>query len=453
MTEFQPKPATLPERLSRQVDASSLAMFRVLFGVLMAGSLIRFMASDWINELYVRPTFFFKYSYFEWVQVWGPTGLHLHFTVLIIAAVCIAIGLFYRVALMIFLVGFTWIQLMDQTNYLNHYYLVILIATILLFVPANCALSVDARRNPHTARDTVPVWTVYLLRFQVALVYVFAAVAKLGTDWLIHAQPLSIWLSARSDMPLLGPLLGEPWMAYAMSWGGLVYDGTIVGFLLWSRSRPYAYAAVIGFHAMTWALFDIGIFPFIMAVFTTIFFAPDWPRRFIGPAQQVERPTRTTIRGWQVGLLTLWCAFHVTFPLRHLSYSGDVLWNEQGMRYAWKVMVREKMGSITYRVERLRDGREWQVSPSDYLEPRQLSEMSSQPDMIVQLAHHIRQDFITRGRGEVAVRVDALISLNGRPAHRMIDPKVDLTRLAQDLSTYILASPEHAPLDPWAKDG
>ncbi len=453
MTEVAPSAPSIRERLNREVDVASLAVFRILFGTLMTFGLGRFLISGWVEELFVRPSFFFKYKGFEWVEVWGPTGLYVHFSIIIIAAICVALGLFYRFSLVIFLIGFTWIQLMDQTNYLNHYYLVVLVSALLLFLPANAALSIDAHRDPNIARDTVPAWTVYLLRYQVAMVYIFAAVAKVGTDWLFHAQPLSIWLSARSDLPLIGPWLAEPWMAFAMSWGGLLYDGAIVGFLLWRRSRPYAYIAVIAFHMMTWALFDIGMFPFIMAVFTTIFFAPDWPRRFIEFKSVDREITSRPLGGWRLGVVMIWCSFHLIFPLRHLAHSGDVLWNEIGMRYAWKVMVREKMGSITYRVERLSDGREWQVNPGDYLEPRQLSEMSSQPDMIAQLAHHIRADFVQRGRGEVAVRVDALVSLNGRPAHRMIDPQADLTRLSKCLDAYILPEPNQPPLDPWSKDG
>ena len=137
--------------------------------------------------------------------------------------------------------------------------------------------------------------------------------------------------------------------------------------------------------------------------------------------------------------------------MRHYAMAGDVLWNEQGMRYSWKVMVREKMGSLTYRVERLKDGRVWDVNPSRYLQPRQLSEMSSQPDMIVQLAHYIRYDFYTKGRGDVAVRADALVSLNGRPASRLIDPNVDLTRI-HDLQSIILDGPKGEALDPCKDD-
>ena len=95
------------------------------------------------------------------------------------------------------------------------------------------------------------------------------------------------------------------------------------------------------------------------------------------------------------------------------------------MRFSWRVMLREKAGSLAYRVA-LADGRTVVVSPHDYLTELQYREMVGQPDLILQLAHHIRDDFNARGQGPVAVRADARVSLNGRAAAPLIDPEADL---------------------------
>ena len=237
-----------------------------------------------------------------------------------------------------------------------------------------------------------------------------------------------------------------------MSWAGLIYDLTIVGFLLWKRTRVLAYLGVLVFHGLTWLLFDIGMFPIIMVTATTIFFAPGWPRRirWVPECSVTDSEVFPLNRAW-MAIAVVWCLFHIAFPARHYLHDGNVLWNEQGMRYAWKVMVREKMGSITYRVVRRSDGRRWEVNPLRYLEPRQLSEMSGQPDMIVQLAHYIQQDFERLGKGDVAVKVDALVSLNGRPAAPLIDPDVDLVTEGWRIEDYILPLPDVPPLDPRRK--
>ena len=46
------------------------------------------------------------------------------------------------------------------------------------------------------------------------------------------------------SLPCVGSPLREEWVAYAMSWGGAVFDLTILGWLLWRNSRPWAYGAL-----------------------------------------------------------------------------------------------------------------------------------------------------------------------------------------------------------------
>ncbi len=413
-------------RLSREVDATGLAAFRVLFSAVLLIGVVRTMASGWVEELLIRPTFFFKYPGFEWVPVPDAAVLYALLAGLTLLALCMLLGFFARTASALFCVGFAFVQLMDATNYLNHYYLVVLLTGLMACLPISATLSVDAWRNPAVRRETVPAWTIYLLRFQVGLVYVFAAFAKFTPDWLLHAQPLGIWLAARSDTPLLGPLFAHPLAPWVMSWGGFLYDLTIVLWLSLPRTRTAAYLLVLVFHGLTAVLFDIGMFPLIMVSATTLFFAPDWPRRLLRRTP-VLMPAPRPVARWLLVALTAWCTFHVVMPLRHYAEPGDVLWNDLGMRWSWKVMVREKSGSVTFRVRWPDTGREVEVNPKRYLEWRQLSEMSARPALVVQMAHHVAADLTRRGvRPEV--RADALASLNGAGPSYLLDPTVDLTR-------------------------
>jgi hypothetical protein len=234
-----------------------------------------------------------------------------------------------------------------------------------------------------------------------------------------------------------------------MSWAGFLYDLSIPAWLLWRRSRPFAYLVVLVFHGFTFVLFDIGMFPFIMTACTTIFFAPSWPRRFLSrvPVPTVTASSPRVLRPALGILLAAYVLFQAGFPARHWLYPGDVLWSEEGMRFAWKVMVREKNGAITYHVTQKDTGRRWQIDPMDYLEWRQYSDMSGQPDLIVQLAKHIAWDMAQKGFGEVEVRAEAWVSLNGRAPQLLIDPKVDLNRVHAGLWPvhFITAAPTEAP--------
>ena len=207
--------------------------------------------------------------------------MQAHFILLALLAVGIALGLFYRVCAALFFLGFTYVELIDQTNYLNHYYLISLLSGLLIFLPANRAGSLDAWRKPQLRADAVPAWTLNLLRFQIGLVYIFAGLAKISADWLLRAEPLRIWLAARSAIPLIGPLLSQLWTAYVASWFGAVFDLTVVFCLLCGRTRRMAYALVVVFHVATWVLFNIGMFPWVMLVAATVFFPADWPRHWL----------------------------------------------------------------------------------------------------------------------------------------------------------------------------
>ncbi|MDF2697959.1 MAG: Vitamin K-dependent gamma-carboxylase, partial [Labilithrix sp.] len=47
----------------------------------------------------------------------------------------------------------------------------------------------------------MPAWVLWLVRFQIGLVYFYGGVGKLETDWLFRAMPLRIWLAANGDFP------------------------------------------------------------------------------------------------------------------------------------------------------------------------------------------------------------------------------------------------------------
>jgi vitamin K-dependent gamma-carboxylase len=437
--------------LAQPVDGAWLAAFRVLYGLTMCASMLRFIAYGWIDGFFVRPRFHFTYWVFSWVEpVPGPL-MHALFWLLALAALCIALGLYFRAATWVFVLGFSYLQLIDVTTYLNHYYLASLLGGLLALSPAQRLASLDVWRRPSTRCEQVPRLWLWLLRFQVGVVYTYAGLAKANHDWLIDAQPLRVWLAARTDLPLIGRLFTLDWAPLAFSWAGFLFDSTVVWFLLWRRSRPFAYAAVVVFHVLTRVLFPIGMFPVIMTLSALVFFSPSWPRRLLrwhaqAPGAAPVREQRAA-SGVMLAALLVYCLVQVVWPLRCFAYGGDVRWHEQGMRFSWRVMVREKNGSVTFHVRQRRTGRVWQVSPHRYLTRLQEREMASQPDLILQFAHFLRDDFERRGLGPVAVTVDAQASLNGRRMQRLIDPAADLAALEDGLwpARYILPAPTERP--------
>ncbi|MDB4947018.1 MAG: Vitamin K-dependent gamma-carboxylase [Labilithrix sp.] len=432
------------------VDIASVAAFRIGFGLLMFAAGVRFMAHGWVHDEYEVPTHFFHYWGFAWVRPWPAPGMYVHYALMTAAAGLVVVGLWYRASIIAFGLLFTYAHLVDKTNYLNHYYLVSSLSLLMAFLPLDRAASVRVWRRPDEAWSTAPGWVLLLLRAQVGCVYVFAGIAKLESDWLVHAQPLTIWLSANSDFPGIGRLFAQKWTAYAFSWAGAFFDLTVVGWLSWRRSRVLAYVALAGFHLVTGKLFQLGLFPWIMSAVATVFFDPSWPRRALERIR-VLAPLRggaalPELPRWGRLLASVFLAWHVVVPLRHWLYPGNQLWTEQGFRFAWNVMLIEKSGDLELSVVERATGRRSLVELRHYLTPYQIKMASTQPDMILELCHLVADDHARRGV-PVAVYADAHVALNGRRSAPMIDPSVDLSQVAEGLGhkPWILPMPHEPP--------
>jgi len=422
----------------------------------MAISMQRLLAYNWVETLIVGtgPRFRFHYFGFGWVEPLSLGQMNALVWILMGLALAIACGFAFRITAPLFALGLTYIQLIDVSTYLNHYYLAGLLAWLFAVSPANRLWSIDNRlfkfkNNP--ASEISAAW-LYLFRVQIGVVYLGAAIAKVTPDWLLHGQPLAIWIGARTHLPVLGRLFTLPYVPLFLSWSGFLFDATIVFWLSMKKTRRYAYLVVIVFHVFTRVLFDIGMFPFIMTVSALVFFEPSWPRfgRTVPTPTNTKAPSKWARYALAAG--ALYCLAQVLVPLRGFAYGGaNVNWHEQGMRFSWRVMVRAKGGSTTFLVrapEHRDPNRIYHVSPRDYLTPYQENEMSGQPDLIVQLAHEVARDFENRGYGrDIEVRVESSVSLNGRRGAPMIDPSVNLAKVEDGLgrARYILPAPTDPP--------
>jgi vitamin K-dependent gamma-carboxylase len=420
-------------RLSAATPIASLAAFRALFGLVMSGAAVRFLAKGWVRELLVAPGFHFRYEAFDFVKPLPGLAMSALYVFLALAALGVASGYRYRACAVAVFLGFTYVELIDKAIYLNHYYLVSLLAGFLMLVPAGRAYSLDSLRNPGQAVNEVPRWVLSALRLQVGVVYLFAGVAKLNADWLFEAQPLRIWLAARADWPVFGGLLATTPVAYFASWFGAAFDLSIPLFLLWPRTRTFAFAALVVFHVATGVLFPIGIFPWLMTAAATVFLAPDWPLPLFEKARERGlvslRAAHHAWRAprWLAPILLLHCSAQVLIPLRRFLESSNSAWTQRGFNFGWNVMVAEKAGQVAFRVRDRRSGTEIRVEPRTWLARFQEAAMAQDPEMVRQAALFLAERYRARGQ-DVAVFADAVASLNGRPSRLLIDPAVDLTQ-------------------------
>lgn len=419
------------ERLFTPVDGASVAAFRMFFGVILCADTALLLVSGKAYGMYVAPLFHFTYLGWGWVKPWPGIGMQLHLIAMCLCAACVALGLFYRAAASLLAFGTVYLFLLDKAYYQNHYYLISTMTIVMALVPMPNMFSLDAVRNPASRTTVVPTWTLWLLRFQLALPYFFGGIAKFHSDWF-QGEPMRTALLRCEGLPILGALAGAEWAAYAASWAGLLFDLLVVFGLLWRRTRVIAYLAALAFHLANSQLFAIGVFPWFMIGATLIFFPPDWPRTVLrwfgrdsnpGTAAALHSPPLRT-RNWIAATLLTYAVVQCVLPFQHLLYPGDSNWSEEGHHFSWRMMLRHKFGMIKFYSLGPSDQRE--LDPRFFLNEVQIQRMTCDPDMIVQFAHFLADGLRDMGYEQVQIRAIAPVSLNVRRAQLLVDPTIDL---------------------------
>lgn len=432
--------------LFRKVNIASLAFFRIVFGILgFADVLGSWIGKHFWDKSFDPTNFQFKYYGFGWVKTLPDPWLSMLFIGTMIAALGIAFGKWYRKSALVFALGFSYIFFLEKSYYLNHGYLTMVMAWLIILMPLHRHYSWDVIDQPERRCTEVPYWSLFMLKFLMGMVYFFGGVAKINSDWL-NGMPMRIWLKHRSNMPILGDLWAQEWVAYFMSYGGLFLDLFVVLFLINKRTRIWALCFVIFFHLNNCILFLIGIFPFLSVALTLLYFEPDFPIRVWNKLEQSIKLLRPLGNWWQKrfasepqaleytvsqrkGVKALTVIMVVTLclvPFRHHLFTGNVAWTEEGHRYSWRMMLRQKQAYGSFEVKNLTTNEIEKVKLKGYLTKRQRRKMLTHPDMILQFAHFLKKEYETKYGNEVAVYAKIKAKLNGGKYQEYIDSEVDL---------------------------
>lgn len=443
----------LGKYLFRQIDIAPLVFFRIVFGVLGVLDVI----GVWIYYHLYKNTFNpdqlqIKYYGFEWVQTMPDPWLSMVFWLTIVAGLGVTLGKWYRLSATVFALGFSYIFFLEKCNYLNHGYLFCVLSYVMIFVPANRAFALDLKDKPHLYTNLIARWPIFLLQFLMAVVYIYGGLAKINIDWL-RALPLKIWLPYKKDYFIIGPLLEQEWVAWLMSYGGILHDLFIIPFMLFRKTRVPAFLICCSFHLVNTMVFQIGIFPWLSMALTALFFPHDFPRRLVdflkqkiglirkwalryenyADALQANMANLASVRKstfFPSLVITVFCIVQLLIPLRQYRYESNVAWTEEGHRYAWRMMLRGKTGSGYFHIKDLAsDKEEKTVYASSFLTKRQNRKYKSQPDMILFVAHHLRDTYQEKWDSDsVAIYPHFRVRLNGRSYQAFTDPSVDLAQ-------------------------
>lgn len=423
--------------LTKTTSAAPLAVFRIGFGLMMLYGIIRYWAKGWIETVYILPKFHFKYYGFEWVKTLGDYTYVL-FLICGISALLVAIGYKYKYAIIAFFFSFTYIELMEKTTYLNHYYFISILSFLMIFLPAERYFSIDAYKQKKQYLK-VPNWTIDSIKLLLGIVYFYAGLAKINSDWLFKAMPLKIWLPSKYDLPLIGEsLMQQNWFHYAMSWSGMFYDLLIPFLLLYKKTRGVAFFFVVFFHVFTRVLFPIGMFPFVMIVSALIFFDSGLHQKIIdyikkigsnfSKLKKIETHNTYQIKNKSIiiSMLGVFFVLQLIIPFRNVLYPNELFWTEEGFRFSWRVMLMEKMGYANFKIVDGETKDYFYVDNTDFLTPLQEKQMSFQPDFILEYAHYLGDHFKKQGHKNVEVYVKSFVALNGRLSQPFINEDVNL---------------------------
>lgn len=436
------------ETLFQPIDALPLGMFRCLFGFLLF--LEFFVVSrETFPEWYINPQFHFTYPLYDLLGLkpLSKSSLWLIFNVLRISTLGIMLGLLTRLSLIVFTATFGYFFFMESSVYSNHYYLIFLLSCLMCFGHSGSAFSLDSVIGKGRRRAQVAFWEIFLLRFQICLVFLFGGLAKVNADWLVHAAP--VYLNTIKHFSLLGFPLQEKWMAVVLSWAGMLTD-LALGILLAINRRPkLTFVWLCLFNSTNVFLFGLGIktFPYLMIASYILFLPNGSVREFItrlrmrNVAQKVppldKRMAKAAVRTergqgkadspWVFGFVIVYTSLQMLIPFRHLLYKRDLQWTHEGVDFCWRMMAdhHETDGSITIEDPQTRDV--YLHSPQTLLGRKQLV-MVNNPYMLTQYIQFLK-GYLKQNTGikNPIIRADINVSVNGRPFQPMYDPTYNLS--------------------------
>lgn len=414
--------------LFRHIDNTGLVLWRVVFGLLITIEAFGAIATGWVKRTLVEPEFTFNFIGFDFLQPLPGNGMYFYFALMGVFGLCVMLGYKYRYSMAAYALMWTAVYLMQKTSYNNHYYLMMLLCWIMVFLPANRWFSLDARRNPALKSPSMPQWVKITVILQVGIVYTYASIAKLYPDWL-DATVAQYFMSGKKHYWLISDLLQQSWVHWCIAYVGILFDLLIVPLLLWKRTRVVAFWISVFFHLFNSIVFQIGIFPYMSMAFAFFFFSSEtlqkWflrKRKIVYTDGQIMVPKYKPVL---ISVLSVYFIIQLSLPLRHWFFKDDVLWTEEAHRLSWRMMLRSKRGLLTVWIEDKSTGERERYGYSSLLSAKQNRNVRTKPDLLWQLAQRIKKIEAEKGR-DVAVFMDVQVKINDGEFHRLIDLETDL---------------------------
>jgi hypothetical protein len=266
-------------------ETSTLAVVRIAFGLVVVAWTVTLAADarDFFGPEGILPsTSFDGESGAAWSALDvanSPVGVTALMTVLFLAACCLTVGHWTRVASVLVFVALVSLERRNPFVFNSGDSLLRIIAFCMMFAPAGAALSLDRRRRRPDAFWEFPrraPWALRLMQIQLSVVYAASVWAKLrGEAW---NDGTAVYYALRLDdlarFELPAALTGSELMANVLTYGALATEAA-VAVLVWNRRwRLRVLLAGAALHLGIDLTLRVGFFSWTIFVLYLTFLSP-----------------------------------------------------------------------------------------------------------------------------------------------------------------------------------
>lgn len=410
--------------ITMEIDGKYLAIFRMMMGLVLLKESYRIYKS--IFPFYLEPDLQIKWPFLEWLPLFPEKVLYSAAGLIGICGFFILIGLFSRLASAIAVVAYGYFLFLDCSYYNNHYYLIFLILIIFSVCSQDQKWSVSEKLFHF--RGKVPAWNIGLLRFQIAIVYLFGGFAKLNKDWL-SGNTMKASIEAGAYKNIIEAFPGyDDIVVLVLTHGGWLFDIIVPVLLLLKATRWWIIPVIVVFHVLNIFSLNIGVFPYMMLGSTVLFFGE-------GIAEQYRRSDlateRVPLNRYVLSFVIVYMLFQLLFPMRHFLLNGDYNITGEGYNFSWK-MKGNAVELKQYDFFLIDISKNDTLKIETNLHQKQFNRLYLSPSSNIYIAHYFKNKFVRDAlyqESDLAANVHVKVIINGGDSRYLIDNQFDILKM------------------------
>jgi hypothetical protein len=267
-------------------ETSTLAVVRIAFGLVamawtatMVADAHVFFAPDGLlprADYAGRPAG--SWGLFDFVE--GPAAVSLVMTALFIAAACLTIGHWTRLAAVVVFLGILSLERRNPFVFNSGDSLLLVIAFCMMLAPSGTSLSLDRWRRARSSFWEFPrraPWALRLMQVQLSVIYFSTVWAKLrGASWNDGtAVGYALGLDDLSRFRPPSFVLDSELVVNLLTYGTLAIEASLA-ILIWNRRlRPWVMAFGLALHVGIDLTLRVGFFSYAIFVLYAAFLVPE----------------------------------------------------------------------------------------------------------------------------------------------------------------------------------